>query len=242
LLFGSAIHYILEKGSPDDALAEEKLMVEVVPAKIAITSRSDLYMGEEIQDYKVSKATSVFYADEDENEPQLNCYAWMYRKKGFPVKKLTVVKIFRDWDAFDKLRMGGEYPEIAIVKYPVKVWDEERLEGYIQSRITAHLTTPELTCNDKERWTKPDKFALMSAGRKTAIRVLDSEDEAKKYMADYAREFRSRASGLSIQVRKGGPLKCMGRFGKSFCVVSNFCPLWKKEKHLYVKGEESNEG
>ena len=77
-------------------------------------------------------------------------------------------------------------------------------------------TTPE--CTEKERWAKPDTYAVMKKGRKSALRLLPTEEKAKQFMKDY-----KVSKDLSIDFRKGVSTRCEG-----YCEVSQFCKQYKE--------------
>ena len=68
-------------------------------------------------------------------------------------------------------------------------------------------------CTPEERWAKPDKWAVMKHGRKSAVKVFDSEEEANANigLGDY------------IEYRQGVDTKC-----EDYCMVNQFCPYWQK--------------
>ena len=73
-------------------------------------------------------------------------------------------------------------------------------------------TTPE--CTAEERWAKPDTYAVMKKGRKSALRLLPTEEKAKEYIGD---------QNLSIEFRKGVSTRCEG-----YCEVSQFCKQYRE--------------
>jgi len=63
-------------------------------------------------------------------------------------------------------------------------------------------------------------FAVKKEGRKTAVRVFESEDEAKKLIAESDEKERSK---LSIEERKGEPVRCTG----NYCNVNKWCSQYQ---------------
>jgi len=74
-------------------------------------------------------------------------------------------------------------------------------------------------CTDQERWKKEDTFRIIKKGRKSAVRVLNSQDEADKYLEGQDDK------NLSIEVAKGKYVRC-----ESYCNVAEFCNQYQKEK------------
>lgn len=235
LLFGSAVHYIMEQGAPPDALAEEKLEVVIAP-KIVIAGRSDLYHNECVEDYKVVRAMSEVYSDPEQYEPQMNVYAWMYRRAGFAVNKLRVVKFYRDWNYWDKVR-HGRYPEIPMGTVDIEVWSHQQVEDYVQGRIAMHLQNPPPPCTAEDMWLRPDKFAVKMENRKSAVRVYSTAAEAEAHVNELKKEKKYRVRKPFIETRPGEPVRCLGREGKPYCIVGGVCPQWLAVKDRYVFAE-----
>jgi hypothetical protein len=239
LLFGSAIHSVLEGGAPEDSLAEEKMVIHVTD-KITIAGRPDIFKSGEVQDYKVVRATSLSHADPEEYAPQLNCYAWMFRKQGFEVSKLSVVRIFRDWSALEariRRAKGWNYPDVPVDVVKITCWTPEEAELYIQNRIALHLQSPMHPCTDEEKWKRETKYALMGDWRDSAIKV--GSDKAA--LEAYSRTLKNlhKKGKMYIQERPGVPLRCLGQDGKPYCPVAKFCPVWQAEKGQYdTEGKE----
>lgn len=130
---------------------------------------------------------------------------------GYVINALEVVVIMRDWS---KSRVGnGDYPEAPIMTISVPIWSEEHCECYIDERIRLHqMAEYELPeCSASERWATPDAWALMKEGRKTAVKIYGSEDEAGIALI---------AAGEKhyIEHRLGRNIRCDG-----YCCVSRFC-------------------
>jgi hypothetical protein len=73
-------------------------------------------------------------------------------------------------------------------------------------------------CSKEERWEKGEKWAVMKNGRKSAIRLLDSEAEA-----------RDMAEGLGkdhyVAYRPGISVKC-----EDYCSACEYCSFYKSLK------------
>lgn len=208
MLLGSSVHYILEGGSPDNALAEEKMTVDI--DGFTIVCIPDLWHNNEISDWKVTSVYSFLLGNKPEWEKQLNIYKWMYAKHGFETNKLTINAILRDWNKGKSLN-GDNYPQIPFMSIDLPLWENEHTEKVICDWL-ASLDCPE-PCNDEERWARPTTYAVMSKGRKTALRILDTEDNAKQWMVS-----NTDGAGYYIQERKGEYVRC-----KHYCQVREFC-------------------
>ncbi|MFR3452255.1 MAG: hypothetical protein ACLTSX_12615 [Collinsella sp.] len=76
-------------------------------------------------------------------------------------------------------------------------------------------------CTESERWHRADKWAVMKEGRKSAIRLFDSEDEAKA-RTGAVRAPTARASSTSSTAPREDP-KCM-----DYCSACQFCDHYRK--------------
>ena len=208
LLLGSSVHYILEGGSPDNALAEEKMIVDL--DGFTIVCIPDLWHNGEISDWKVTSAYSFILGDKPEWEKQLNIYKWMYVKHGFETNKLTINAILRDWTK-SKALANKDYPQIAFQSVDIPAWDDSKTEKMIRDWIR-ELDMP-MPCDDVARWARPTTWAVMKKGNKKALRVLDTKDNAQQWMITNTYQDK-----FYIQERPGEYIRC-----KDYCQVREFC-------------------
>lgn len=206
MLLGSAVHYILEKSSPENALEEEKL--EVPFMGVTIVGKVDLWHGGEISDWKITSVYSFLLGDKPEWEAQLNLYSYLYSAHGFQTERLRIYAILRDWQK-SKALASADYPQIPFMSVDVRLWNQEELMNYIGQRIHLHQTEGR-ECTDEERWARPTTYAVKKEGRKTAVRVFDTRGEAETLALTDPKHF--------VEERKGEYIRC-----KSFCPVRNFC-------------------
>lgn len=209
-LFGSAVHSVLEHAGGAADLTEERLFLDV--EGIRISGQADLY--EEsgtLSDYKI---TSVWSVIGDKIKPewvtQLNILALLYENTGFPVTKLQIVAILRDWSK-GKAMAGGNYPECNVKVIDIPRWTKEATLDYIIERVKIHAAEP-TECTPEEKWAKPPVYAVMKEGRKSAIKLYDTLEEAE---AD--------GRGDRVEVRPGENVRC-----KEYCPVKDFCPYYKE--------------
>lgn len=210
MLMGLAPHYILQGGAPADALAEEKMTVDL--DGFTIVCIPDLWQNKEITDWKITSVYSFLLGDKPEWEKQLNIYKWMYGKHGFETDKLTIHAILRDWQK-SKTLTNPNYPKIAFHSVDIPVWTDEYTEGVIRDWV-AGMDIPE-PCSDEARWARPTTWAVMEGGRKTALRVMNTEDEAWGWLKNYDCK---KGKNYNVVERKGEYIRC-----KSYCNVAPFC-------------------
>jgi hypothetical protein len=220
-LFGSLAHAVLEKHAPLDALAEEGLNIELTTPSgrtWIVTGTPDLLDGDTLTDYKTTSAWTLVYHDggRDEWERQLNVYAHLYRAHRFTVSRLQVVAILRDWSASQAAK-SPDYPVAPIVTLDIPLWWPEACEAYITERLEAHSQATPAPCTDEERWAKPTTYAVVKAGRKTAIRVLEDRACADVLAVELG-------AGHTVEVRPGESVRCAG-----YCAVALFCPQRQAE-------------
>jgi hypothetical protein len=219
-LLGEAVHYVLEKGGHVDAISEARLQI-TVGDKI-VSCKPDLYhIGEKsIDDYKVTSAYSFILGDKPEWEQQLNINAAIYRENGFPVERLRIFAILRDFMR-SKTLSDPEYPRIPFQTVEIPIWEHEGALHFIKVRVGLHelaKSLPDnalLPCTDAERWMRPTTYAVMKEGRKSAVRVLDTMEAAKEILAV---NVNSGKGAFSIETRKGEAIRCNG-----YCLAAPFC-------------------
>ena len=194
-LFGTAVHSVLEKSEQsENSITEERLYSEVDGWVLSgAVDRQEIENNQiTIVDYKVTSVWSVIYG-KIEWENQLNCYAYLVDdKNAFSQSNVTSLKIcaiLRDWNRKDSEKKEN-YPKAPIVFVDVPLWSYEDRLAYVKKRMALHQESQinfdvhqiYPLCSDEDTWKKNDTWAVKKKGQKRAIRVLDSEEEAIKYM------------------------------------------------------------
>ena len=236
-LFGTAVHSVLEKSKQsDDIITEERLYKEVDGWVLSgaidrqeFVSNDDGSRTVNIIDYKVTSVWSVIYG-KPEWENQLNCYAYLASKTN--VGSLKICAILRDWNRRDAEKKE-DYPKAPIVFVDIPLWDKSKTEEYIKDRIRIHqeaqisfdLNEDVGLCSDEDMWKKNDTWAVKKKGQKRAIRVLDSEEEAIKYMEWHKETDRAytNKTDLEIEFRVGEHTPC-----GNYCSVADFCNQYQE--------------
>jgi hypothetical protein len=106
------------------------------------------------------------------------------------------------------------------------MWTFDRVEHYIKERIEMHRDSKvsadwneELPlCTEEDRWVRETKYAVKKDGRKTAIRVFDSQEEADVFLKDTPVKDKA-----FIEIRKGEAVRCTG----NYCGVSQWCSQYQ---------------
>lgn len=211
LILGSSVHYILEKGSPDAGLAEEKMLVRYNEADIV--GIPDLWHDGEISDWKVTSVYSFLLGDKPEWTTQLNIYRWMYLANGFETNKLIINAILRDWQK-SKTYQDPNYPPIPFHSVDIPIWEQIDVIRYLNRWF--HRLRNEPKCTDEEKWTRPTKWAVMKRGQKKALKLFDNEKAADYWIKTFLGI--DEVKKCSIVERKGDFMRC-----KDFCPVREVC-------------------
>ncbi len=218
MFLGGAVHSVLEKADIANALTEEKLEVKL-SSDVILVGKPDLLHNREIHDYKVCSAYAFLLGSKPEWERQLNLYCWMYLQHGFKVDSLKIHAILRDWNK-SKTYANDDYPEIPFQTIDVPIWNNGYTKKYIADRLDL-FSKPVIPCLPEQQWTRPTQYAVMKKGRKTALRVLNTLEEAEKWIID--------SKGDEIVKRPGVKTRC-----ESYCIVRNVCNQAKQEAEVEV--------
>jgi hypothetical protein len=226
-MLGSALHVVAERSIIPNHINEERLTTEV--NGVRLSGAIDLQKVEDdgivISDYKFTSAWALMN-DKPEWEQQQNIYAYLVEKvKGKKVKRLEIIALVRDWSRRDAM-YKSTYPQAAIQVVEIPLWGIEKTEAYIKERIELHRDSkvsadwmeelPE--CSEDDKWVRETKFAVKKEGRKTAVRVFDTQQEADELLATLP----AKDKGF-VEIRKGEPVRCTG----NFCGVNQWCSQYQ---------------
>ena len=233
MLLGTAVHNIFEGHENEDEVAEDYIKIKVNDL-YSLSGRFDLYnlKTEEITDYKTCSIWKIKFKDYKDWKQQLLIYGWMLRKLGLKVKNSKITALIKDWKKTElKLakQKGEYYPETPIINVPFDFTEEDyvEIEKWIVNRFNQIQNAEMLVdddipiCSEEERWYSGDKYAVMKGNNKRAIRVFDTEAEAK--------EFEKNDDSYWIDVRKGRNTRC-----EDYCNACQFCNYYKQ----YVEVKE----
>jgi len=229
-LLGTAVHKIIEKGAKnlDNHIVEERMFLEVLGWKISGAVDLQIDKGDgtwAINDYKFTSVYSVMN-EKPEWEQQLNCYAYLsWMSKGRAVSELKIIAILRDW-LRKQAELKMDYPIGQVCAVDIPLWTPAQQEEFITTRVALHQAAKKLLdeglaipyCTDQERWLRGETWAVMKEGRKSAIRLHDTEESAKEQCA-------ALGDGHYVDHRDGNPIRCAG----NYCLVSGWCKQWQAE-------------
>jgi hypothetical protein len=222
-LLGTSVHYILEKAEEgENQFKEERLYYKF--GDDTISGKFDFYDMEEemLGDYKVTTVYKYLLGDNEHYRFQLLTYAYLLRKNGFPCKGGRIYQIFRDWQR-SKAKFDKSYPQKPVNVITFRFYDKDftYIENEIQQRLAnihkyEDFADDEIPiCSKENRWATDDKFAVMKKGRKSAMRILNSKEEAEEWMKNNGGEF--------IQERPAESRKCV-----DYCSCCEFCNFWRE--------------
>jgi hypothetical protein len=223
LLFGTAVHNVLESHQEGEhEFKEERLKIKI--GDYILSGQFDLYNADTktTTDYKTCSVWKVIYGDYTDWRKQSLIYSYMLLSIGFPVEKGEIVALMKDHSKAQAKRKA-DYPKQPVKKITFQFSDKdfEEIERWLHEKFeeiaqAEKLPDDELPlCTPEERFNSGDKFAVMKKGRKTAMRVLDSMEDAENWMATNGGDY--------IEVRKGEDKKC-----QDYCSAAQFCNYYKE--------------
>jgi hypothetical protein len=223
-MLGSALHVVMERGETEGFTSEERIFATVDGVTIsgAIDLQQQTEKGVVLIDYKFTSAWAVMQ-EKEEWVQQLNIYKWLVEHiKGKKVVGLQICALVRDFNRHEK-KEG--YPASPIHMVDIEMWDTAKTEAYIKERLEMHREAKMAhdfgedlqPCSDEERWMSETTYAVKRDGRKTAIRVFKTLEEAT--------ELSAKEKGY-VETRKGEYRRCVG----NFCGVSQWCNQYQGEQ------------
>jgi len=221
MLFGTLVHKQLEEAAGKNALTEELLTVNVNGVKVS--GSADVWEDGVLCDFKTTSAYSVKSGLKPEWTKQLSMYALMYRNQGFTVRSAIITAILRDWSKTTAMR-DASYPQKRVCIIDVPLMSNADTLAYMEERVAIHEAAESMAddelpkCTAEERWERPAKYAVMKKGRKSAVKLHDSEFEAQVFIDGIEKDKEKHY----IEFRKGESIRCEG-----YCEVCGFCNQYK---------------
>lgn len=219
-LFGTAVHKILEEKNPN-MFTEEAFECKI--NNKTVTGHVDLYDMEnaEIVDYKTASVWKIAYKSFDDWKRQGLIYAFLLKREGLEVKRCRFIAMLRDWSKGEAQRKP-EYPQSQIYEYVFDVTDEDlkEIEKYVYEKVDSITNNEKLDddaiepCTAEERWASADTWAIKKTGRKTALKVCSTKEEAESLM--------EKLSGNEIEFRPGQSKRCT-----DYCSCAKWCNFYK---------------
>ena len=208
-----------------DTFVEERF--EVPLSKSKITGQVDSYdmASATIYDWKTASVWKVVKADFADWKAQGMTYAWLMAQKGLPVKKCRFVALLKDHSK-TKAATDASYPQSPVFVYEFDVTEEglketgDRLEKKVIELETASLLEDKdiPPCSESERWAEPPVWAVMKNGRKSAVKLFDSEADADAFAGEMG-------NSHYVEHRPAVSRKCA-----DYCPCKDFCNFYKAIK------------
>lgn len=234
LLFGTAVHGILEQHQEAGSqLKEERIKVPF--EEYVLSGKFDLYDDETkiVTDYKTASVWKIIFGDFADWRRQTLIYCYMLRQIGFDAQGGEIVAFLKDHSKRDaKIKSG--YPKFPVQTVKFRFTDADFVEcedwlraRFAEIRAAENLADDDLpVCTPDERFNSGDKFAVMKKGRKTALRVLDSKEDAEQWKADNGGDY--------VETRLGEDKKCA-----DYCSACEFCNYYQERKAAQNGGKEA---
>lgn len=227
-LMGQIGHSIVERATidPETSVAEQRIFMPAsyvgvdIPDYI-VSGAFDLLERHTLYDYKYCSVWAS--GGKIEWEQQLNMLRVLCQyhleqtgDKRFFVGAAKIVAIYRDWQ---KAKAGFDnHPQHQVEALHIPIWSLDDAKDYMAERIRLHTATNPPPCTLEERWATERKFALMKAGRKSAVKLYTSKEEADAKCAVSGKDH-------TVVERPVQFKRC-----ESYCSAASFCPSWLEEK------------
>lgn len=223
MLFGTAVHGVLEKHEEGgNELKEQRIKIPF--GDYVLSGQFDLYNDttKTVTDYKTASVWKIIFGDFEDWRRQLLIYCYMLRKIGFDAQGGEIVAFLKDHSKRDA-KIKPDYPQFPVKKVSFAFSDDDFIEceQWLSDRFALiaraeNLPDDELPlCTPEERFNSGEKYAVMKKGRKTALRVMDSLEEAERWKSEHG--------GDEIQKRPGEDKKCL-----DYCSACQFCSHYKE--------------
>lgn len=233
---GTAVHKAVEQSVADNEnyLVEFRMEFdEEVNGKVyKVAGTCDMYdkINKRLIDHKTT--TTFIYGSELKPEwvEQLNVYAHLLRRQGYPVEQLTINCVYKDWRP-SAGRYKEDYPEYPVMEFNFEPWPEDTAKEFYEERLRAHVEAMDIDdsllgdCEPTYMWEKPSVFAVFRPGSARAIRLLSTKRDAEQYIKYKA------LTGCQIEHRVGERTRC-----EKYCLAAPFCKQFQEWKLKQTKG------
>jgi hypothetical protein len=152
-------------------------------------------------------------------------YAWLLKQNGLDVRRCRFIALLKDHSK-SKAKFDATYPQSPVFVYEFEVTPEELEQT--GERITQKVIAIEAAekmgdddiapCSAEERWADPEKFAVMKNGRKTAVRVFDTQADADACAGELG-------NSHYVEHRPAISRKC-----GDYCLCKDFCNFYQQQR------------
>jgi len=225
--FGTSVHDSIEGALKSDSryIVEERFYrdIEVDGKVFKVGGQIDLFDKEieTLSDHKYTSVNKLKFSDMHEYETQLAINRWLLLGWGLEVKKCKINLFIKDWRASER-KKNPDYPKIPFVEVDFPLWPNENVENFIRQSIhekESALRGFHAPCTPEERWSRPAKWALVKKGVKRAVKLFDSEEEARAAVPD---------NKHAVEHRPGEDIRC-----DNYCDVNQFCDYYINKNRVF---------
>lgn len=233
-ILGTAVHEILRQAEASESQIQENWLsvkLEGLASGYELSGIFDLYDDSTgtVTDYKNAGTIKWQKQDFEDYRMQTLLYCWLLQQIGFAAWNGEIVMILRDWSK-GKAKFDKDYPQKQVqrVSFHFSDKDMEEAEEFVymwfimvkhEEAVPDDCLEP---CTPEQRWHKPDKWAVKKKGRKTAVRVYESEKDARVRAMEENKKADSNDL-YYVEFREGEDTRC-----QSYCSVAQFCPYGRK--------------
>lgn len=224
MIFGTAVHSVLEQSHETNTQLKENWVSMDMPNGYTLSGIFDLYDDATgtVTDWKTASVWKVIMNEWDDYRRQTLMYVCILRSMGFDARRGEIVALLKDHSK-SKAEHDRSYPQHPVYSIgwdftdddvaDMMAWLDRRFEEIEEAEKLPDDELP--LCTDEERWHRPDKWALMKRGRKSAVRLYDCEKAALEACE-------SNGKGFFVEHRRGEDVKC-----EKYCSVCAFCDYYR---------------
>lgn len=228
LIFGSAVHGILENSQETDTQLKENRVELEMPNGYTLSGIFDLYDDSTgtVTDYKTASVWKVIFDEWDDHRTQILIYCWMLRQLGFDAHTGEIVALLKDHSK-SKAKHDASYPQhpVFVKRFEFDDGDFDDIGMWLECRFREIEVAEELpddmlpVCTPDERWAKPGKYAVYKNENKKATKLCDNEEDALAFIDFHSRNSKDK---YRVEYRPGTDGKC-----SEYCSVCEFCNYWR---------------
>ena len=228
LIFGKAVHSILEDAKETETQLKENKIIVPVGDGYELSGIFDLYDDSTgtVTDYKTASVNKVMFNEWSDYRQQVLIYCWLLQQLGFEAWNGEIVALLKDHSK-SKVGTKAGYPEhpVHTVSWQFTNKDMAEIEKAIKAKFEL-LKEAEKTpdddlppCTDEERWARGEKWAVKKARNKKARKLFDDPEEAEKL----CEKLNESEGGYVVEHRPPKYVKCEG-----YCSAKQFCNQYKE--------------
>lgn len=228
LIFGTAVHAILEQAQETDTQIKENKLAAKLPNGYELSGIFDLYddATKTVTDYKTGSTWKVRFNDWDDYRKQLLAYVWLLRQIGFDARHGEIIFMMKDHN-LREAETKADYPKHPVIRKRWTFTDEDlqSFEEWLNAKFDEIKRCEQLPdddipeCSPEERWSKGTKYAVKKIGVKKATKLWDDFDKA---VADAQRRTEADGCQYEIETRPGEDGKC-----ERYCNANVFCSYYR---------------